>query len=235
MNKASFSFRLKNFKLAILSIVTIIMLIAMMPHSYAASGYYFNGGAKEISNNGAEATIESQNPYVYSGSSISAWAMTCDDNYSNRYAQVGYLKYSRDSKPFYFYEYSYGTSTWYQKQLTSAPVTGTHHIYTVGCDSNNMYFKIDGTNYATCSLSSIPFSRNTVEVFTETHHTSDQNPGSVANPVTMGDVSYKSTSNVWTSTKCINWHDIGYGDLSTQRNNILSSGSYDWEVWDSRY
>lgn len=231
--------RLRFQKIIVASVIIVALSFCMLPSAYAATtGYYYNGGCKAVSNNGVVATIETQNPYVYSGSSVSAWAMTCDGGSSsaNGYAQVGYLKYSRDSRPYYFYEYSCdSTSTWYQKQLTSSPSTGTHHTYMVGCDSSTMYFKIDGTSYGTCKLSAIPFPRTTIEVLTETHHASDQSPGSASNPVTMGAVQYKTTSNVWTNTKCVNWSNNGYGTLKTQRNNIPSSGSSNWEVWDSRY
>lgn len=218
------------------AIVFIFSIIPAAQASAATSGYYFNGGWKSISNKGVLATIETQNPHVNDGSSVSAWVMTCDSNYNNRYAQVGYLKYSDNSRPYYFYEYSYGTSSWDQKQLTSAPTTGTHHTYKVGCDNATMYFVIDGTTYATVALSKIPFTRNMIEVLTETHSVSDQSPGSCSNPLTMGAVQYKSSADTWYSTTCTNSSGItGMGSLTTQCNNIPYSGASTWEVWDSRY
>lgn len=226
-------------KRRIISVFAVILLtFSLTSQAFAAtSGYYFNGGWKFISNKGVLATIETQNPHVNADSSVSAWVMTCDSNYTTKYAQVGYLKFSYNSKPYYFYEYNYGGgSSWFQKQLTSAPATGTHHTYKVGCDNTRMYFVIDGTTYAEVALSKIPFTRNTIEVLTETHNVSDQSPGSCSNPLTMGAVKYKSNSDTWYSTSCTCSSGItGMGDLSTQRNNIPSSGASTWEVWDSRY
>jgi hypothetical protein len=216
----------------------IVFSLSLTTQAFAAtSGYYFNGGLKSISNKGVLATIETQNPHVNNGSSVSAWVMTCDSNYTNRYAQVGYLKYYYNSKPYYFYEYNYGGgSTWFQKQLTSSPSTGTHHTYKVGCDNSKMYFVIDGTTYAQVALSKMPFTRNTIEILTETHSVSDQSPGSCSNPLTMGAVKYKNSSDTWYSTTCKSSSGItGMGSLTTQCNNISSSGSSTWEVWDSRY
>lgn len=202
----------------------------------ATTGYYFNGGIRSIANRGACAVIETQNPYVSSGSSSSAWSMTCESNSVNRYAQVGYLKYSSYSVPKFFYEYSYGSSVWEQKTFSNVTV-GTHHEYMVGCATVSLLFKINGVEYGRIAMSKIPFNRNKIEILTETHAVSDQSHGSAANPVTMGAVKYKDPdSENWISTKCYSDGILtGYGSLTTQRNNISYSGSSSWEVWDSRY
>lgn len=205
--------------------------------SIASTGYYFNGGYRFINNRGASAVIETQNPYVSANSSSSAWSMTCDSNYTNRYAQVGYLKFYNYTSPKFFYEYSYGSGgIWQQKLLPSVSV-GSHNEYMVGCATVSLLFKINGVEYGRVAISTIPFERNTIEILTETHSTSDQSHGSSANPVTMGAVRYKSpNSESWISIKCYNaGSSLGYGSLTTQRNNISSTGSYSWEVWDSRY
>ncbi|MDD6108574.1 MAG: hypothetical protein PUB58_08930 [Clostridiales bacterium] len=215
-----------------------IFSVSFFTPASAVSGYYFNGGCRRVTNKGAAATIETQNPYVFNGSSVSAWAMTCDSSYSNRYAQVGYVKFYGDTAPKYFYEYSYGSSgTWFQKTLGTAS-TGSHNEFMVGCDNHTMYFKINGIVYGTVALTSIPFTRNTVEILAETHAVSDQSPGSGANPVSMGGAKYKTTSDSWVSASCTNSFaavGVGYGSLTTQRNNIPSAGATNWEVWDSRY
>ena len=214
------------------AVVLAVSLMSSAVSSYAASGFYFNGGYKIVNNNGAAVTIETQNPTITSY--VSAWAMTCDSSVSDRYAQVGWWKETPTTSPKYFYEYSYG-DLWYQKSLGTATV-GSHNDYMVGCDSTTMYFKINGTSYGTVALSKIPFSRNTIELMGETHNTNDQCMGSNSNPVTMGSAQYKSTGNVWTTTKCVNsGSSLGYGSLSTMRNNIASGGSTNWEIWDSRY
>ena len=222
------------------SIFVCTFLIGTVFAQTASETSYFNGGVKLISNNGTAGTIETQNPTIISGPSVSIWVMTCDSSGSSDsgYAQGGYRKISGNTYVNYFYEYNYdGDGTWYRKDFGTATV-GSHNDYMVGCDSTTMYFKINNTSYGTVSLSSIPFDRNTIEIEGETHHTDDQCPGSVSNPVTMGNAEYKSTSNVWTSTTCtVNFSSIGtgYGGLSTMRNNISTSGSNDWEIWDSRY
>lgn len=198
-------------------------------------GYYFNGGWKTVSNNGAAVTIETQNPAVASGSLVAAWSMTCDG--SSNYAQVGWWKDDGWTDPYYFYEYNYDpTDTWYTHDLGKS-VVGSNNNFMVGCDSTKMYFKINSISYGDVLLTTIPFSRNLVELLAETQNTDDQCPGSVMNPISFGSAQYKNTSNSWVSATCTNAGDLGqgYGDLSTMRNNISSGGSTNWEIWDSRY
>lgn len=235
MKKRSYSVFMKV--ILTFALVLCIFSASLSMPANAVSGYYFNGAYKRVTNKGAAATIETQNPYVFNGSSVSAWAMTCDSTVPNRYAQVGYVKFYGDASPKYFYEYSYGSGTWYQKTLGLASA-GSHNEFMVGCDSHTMYFKINGIVYGTAPLTSIPFSRNTVEIYVETHAVSDQSPGSASNPVSMGGAKYKTTADSWVSALCMNSFGAigtGYGSLTTQRNNIPSTGATNWEVWDSRY
>jgi hypothetical protein len=227
----------KNAKLVNVLISTFLLFaVAIAPLKASAwTGFYFNGAWKTVSNNGAALTIETQNPTISEDSSVSAWAMTC--NGTDSYAQVGWVKFSGYTAPKYFYEYNYEPGgVWYQKTLGTA-TAGSHNDFMVGCDSTTMYFKINGISYGTVSLSTIPFTRSMVQFFGETHDEDDQCPGSVANPVTMGNAKYKNTSNSWVSATCYNPSSLGsgYGDLSTMRNNISTSGSTEWEIWDSRY
>lgn len=106
----------------------------------------------------------------------------------------------------------------------------------VGCDSTTMYFTINAINYGSVSLTQIPFTRSMVELLAETQNTDDRCPGTATNPVSFGSAQYKNTSNSWVSATCTNAGDLGqgYGDLTTMRNNISSSGSTNWEIWDSR-
>lgn len=219
-----------RFLLMLVLVITLVFAIA--PNAFAG---YLDGGKKEIANNGAAATIETQSPYVVYDSS--AWVMTFDKNDTTgyKYAQVGYVKQVGDTKPYYFWEVSNSISNYKFQKLATSPSTGTHHDYMVGCDSTYMYYKVDGVDRGSTLLSSYSFTRNAIQIMTETQSSNDQNPGSVSNPVTMGAAQYKSTSNVWTSTKCTNPFSIGYGSATTQRNNISSSGASSWEVWDSRY
>jgi hypothetical protein len=107
----------------------------------------------------------------------------------------------------------------------------------VGCDSTKMYFKINNVSYGDVLLTTIPFPRKFIQLFGETHDTSDQCPGSASNPLSFGNAQYKTTSNTWVSATCTNAgnYGLGYGDLLTMRNNISSGGSTNWEIWDSRY
>lgn len=229
----------KNAKLAFVLALTLMVSVATFFPSqsvHAATGFYFNGGWKFVSNNGAAVTIETQNPYVAPSSWVSIWAMT-GDRYGSGYAQVGWWKVAGYSSSKYFYEYCYDPyNVWYQKELGTA-TAGSHNNFKVGCDSIRMYFIINGISYGNVSLTTIPFSRNVIQLLGETHNTNDQCPGSLTNPVSMGSAQYKNTSNSWVSATCSNAGDLGqgYGDLTTMRNNISSSGSTNWEVWDSRY
>lgn len=218
-------------KLNLIAALIVVMIFALSLPANAATGFYFNGGWKTVSNNGAAITIETQNPSVATDSWISAWPMTADG--SDGYAQVGWWKVSGYTGPKYFYEYNYG-STWYQKELGSATV-GSHNNFKVGNDSTTMYFIINDVTYGTVALSTIPFTRSMVQFFGETHNTSDQCPGSVSNPVTMGSAQYKNTSNTWVTAVAVNPNAQGQGDLTTMKNNISSNGSSTWEIWDSRY
>ena len=99
-----------------------------------------------------------------------------------------------------------------------------------------MYFTINAINYGSVSLTQIPFTGSMVELLAETQNTDDRCPGTATNPVSFGSAQYKNTSNSWVSATCTNAGDLGqgYGDLTTMRNNISSSGSTNWEIWDSR-
>lgn len=213
----------------------IMAVVSVMLSTTVHAESHFNGGLYFDYNNGAVATIETQDPNVSSNSAVAAWAMTCDGGYQGRYAQVGWAKFAATGYPQYFYEYSYApNNVWYRKMIGTA-TAGSHNEYMVGCDSTTMYFKINGTSYGTVPLSTIPFTRFCVQIFAETKNTADQCPGSVSNPVTMGNSRYKTTDNEWVPVYVENPSSIGYGTLTTMRNNISSSGSRNWEVWDSRY
>ena len=217
--------------LSSLVVITILVVLLSVPAT-ATTGNWFNGAWKTVNNNGAALTIETQNPTV--SNDVSIWAMTT--NGTTSYAQVGWAKHVGYTSSMFFYEYYYSpTNTWYQKDFGTA-TAGTHNDYMVGCDSTTMYFKINSTEYGTCALTTIPFSRTMVQFFAEVHDdTGDQCPGSATNPVTAGNAQYKNTSNTWVSTAADNPCSQGYGDLSTMRNNIATGGSKTWEVWDSRY
>lgn len=214
------------------TLAILIIIFAFASSTYAQTGNYHNGGYRIISNKGSSATIETQNPYVPSNLNVScAWVMTCQD--SSYWAQVGWIKYNGWSGPKYYYEYN-GTSGWNQVTLGNA-TSGSHNDYMVGSDSTYMYFKINSSEVGKIALSSLGFTPNQVQLYSETTESTVQSPGSVSNPVTMGTFKYKSTSDVWTSTNAYNGSSLGYGELTTQKNNISSSGNSSFEVWDSRY
>jgi len=208
----------------------------MMPTFAAARGYYFNGAVYKANNNGGAINLEVGNPVVdvSNFSDVSAWVMTCDGSKYFDYAQVGWYKDYNYSTPKYFYEYSYGSDFWRKVTLGYA-TPGNFNDYRVGCDSSKMYFIIDNISYGTVNLTDIPFTRNCVQYFGETHEIADQCPGTVTNPISFSYSQYKTTSNVWLTINATNPNSLGYGDLTTMRNNILSSGSWTWEIWDSRY
>ncbi|HEY5583508.1 MAG TPA: hypothetical protein VIK78_03345 [Ruminiclostridium sp.] len=224
-----------KFKMRISFSVIVVLVSISVIFTYATVEYDFNGGYISINNNGAAGTIETQNPYVYgsdSDNSVSAWVMTLDGSTSTRFAQAGWRKVSTWSSPKYFYEYAYwDNQTWYTKDLNTA-TTGSNNDFKVGCDSSTMYFVINDTSVGTVSLSTIPFSRNAVEIMGETHDTNDQCLGSVTNPVSIGNAQYKTTSNSWISAI---YNKYTSQTLSTMKNNISVNGSTNWEIWDSRY
>lgn len=193
---------------------------------------YFNGGIQLVSNNGASGVIETQNPSVTNVSC--AWAMTAQYGYSLRYAQVGWLKWAGYTSPKYFYEYSYDNSTWFRQELGNA-TPGSNNEFAVGCDSTTMYFKINNVSYGSVALSQIPFTRNQANLLAETIDTTDQCPGSIMNPVSIGSAKYKNTSNNWVTASCSIAPVSNYPTLSTMKNNIGSGTYSNWEIWDSRY
>lgn len=207
-------------------LVTIVAIIFQLTLSYAYATSYADQGYKDVSNNGAAATIETQDPYVTIA--VSAWAMTNQEGYTMRFAQVGWWKETTVPYIRYFYEYAY--DSFHNRINLGAATPGSNNNFKVGCDSQNMYFKINDINYGTVSLSYIPFVRNCVQMGGETHDTAEQSPGSVLNPVSCGSVQYKDTSNNWVTAVCTKWCS-----LSTQQNNIGTYGSSSWEIWDTRY
>jgi len=214
---------------AVIALV-IALVFANVLSARATTGFFFNGGYKTVVNKGAALTVETQNPYVATGSSLSAWAMTCDPSAGQQnYAQTGWLKIAGWTSPRYFYEYSSDvTSQWDQEWFGNA-TSGSHNDYMVGSDATTMYFKLNGTQLGTVALSSLLWTPTDVQLFVENHNSDDQCPGSVSNPVTMGAAQYKNTSNTWVSAGVTEYHS-----LSTMSNNIVS-GDTTWEVWDTRY
>jgi hypothetical protein len=209
----------------------------MFNFSYAITGNYHDGMSKSVSNYGAAGTIETQNPYIPSGTTnfSTAWVMC---NYGTSYwAQVGWFKYNGWTDPKYYFEYK-GVSSGNYRYYFSNAVNGSNNDFKVGSDSTTMYFILNGTTLGTISLSSLGWSPDQVQLSAETTDSTVQSPGSVSNPVSFGSFQYKSTSNVWTSCTGLPLYSSygnGYGSLSTQRNNISSSGSSNFEAWDSRY
>ena len=221
----------RNILWTVIAIVLVMALVSTNTLSArAATGKFCNGGSRMAANRGAALTIETQNPFVATGSSLFAWAMTCDLSVGqHNYAQVGWLKSAGWSDPRYFYEYNSDvTGKWSQKWFATAP-SGSHNNYMVGSDSTTMYFKLNGTQLGSLALSDLQWTPSQVQFFGETHDKSDQCPGSVSNPVTMGAAQYKNTSNTWVSAGVTEVHS-----LSTMSNNI-SSGNTTWEIWDTRY
>lgn len=214
-------------------LITIMMsILTFVIPVFAYSEHNFNGGYKVISNNGASAYIEVQNPYVTTYSSSSAWVMTCDGNQS--FAQVGWVKRSNWTGPKNFYEYEYEPSgAFFVKEIGDA-TAGSYH-YRVSKVGDTMYFYINGATQGTVPISTIPFTRSVVEYLGETQDTDDQSPGSVTNPLTFSSAQYKNTSDSWVSAGVENaGTSYGYGTIDTMRNNV-DSGDTTWEIWDSRY
>jgi len=221
----------KNFlKIGILLILFAVLIFAKSISVSASAGLYFNGGYKLVSNKGAALTCETQNPYVASGSVSTAWAMTCNQSLEGQnYAQVGWCKFDGWSKPKYFYEYNSDVTGAHDHKDFATAESGSHNDFMVGSDSTTMYFKLNGTQLGTVSLSTLNWTPDTVEFYGEVHDTNDQCPGSVSNPVTMGNAQYKTTSDSWVSAGVTEDHD-----LSTMDNNI-DTGDTTWEIWDTRY
>ncbi len=212
-----------------LVLITAIVLTGFSS-VHAATGFFFNGGYKTVANRGAALTVETQNPYVATGSLLFAWAMTCDTSPGQaNYSQVGWAKMAGWSDPKYFYEYSSGVTNKWDRKWFATATSGSHNDYMVGSDSTTMYFKLNGTQLGSLALSDLQWTPSQVQFFGETHDTNDQCPGSVSNPVTMGAAQYKNTSNTWVSAGVTEVHS-----LSTMGNNI-SSGATTWEIWDTRY
>jgi len=213
-----------------LVLFSLLIFTGIIP-GRAFTGYYFNGGYKKVSNKGAAITCETQNPYVAPDSWISVWAMTCNLSLGSNenYAQVGWLKEDGWSNPRYFYEYSSKVTGARDQRLFATAQSGSHNDFMVGSDSTYMYFKLNGTELGKISLSTLNWTPDTVEFFGEPHDFDDQCPGSVSNPVTMGNAQYKTTSGSWVSAGVTEYHD-----LSTMANNI-DTGDITWEIWDTRY
>ena len=218
----------KNFlKIGVLSILFAVLILAESISVSASAGFYFNGGYKSVSNKGAALTCETQNPYV-AASTVSAWAMTCNPPNQN-YAQVGWLKYSDWNNPRYFYEYHSDVTVKGDQKWFATAESGSHNDFMVGSDSTYMYFKLNGTELGKIPLSDLDWTPDEVQFYGKTHDTDNQCPGSVSNPVTMGNAQYKTTSGSWVSAGVTEDHD-----LSTMDNNI-NTGDTTWEIWDTRY
>ncbi len=142
---------------------------------------------------------------------------------------VGWLKYSNWNNPRYFYEYHSDVTEKGAQEWFATAESGSHNDFMVGSDSTYMYFKLNGTELGKIPLSDLGWTPDAVEFLGETHDTDNQCPGSVSNPVTMGNAQYKTTSDSWVSAGVTEDHD-----LSTMDNNI-DTGDTIWKIWDTRY
>ncbi|PIY40279.1 hypothetical protein [Candidatus Aquicultor secundus] len=80
-------------KFSLLVVIMILIVGSVLPATANAStGYFFDGGKRSVSNNGAYLACETQNPAVAANSSVSVWPMVTDG--VGNYAQVGWLKYA---------------------------------------------------------------------------------------------------------------------------------------------
>lgn len=218
-----------SLKIGILAILFAVLIFTKSISVSASAGFYFNGGYKSVSNKGAALTCETQNPYV-AASTVSAWAMTCNQSLGQQnYAQVGWLKYSNWNNPRYFYEYHSDVTEKGAQEWFATAESGSHNDFMVGSDSTYMYFKLNGTELGKIPLSDLGWTPDAVEFLGETHDTDNQCPGSVSNPVTMGNAQYKTTSGSWVSAGVTEYHN-----LSTMANNV-DTGDTIWEIWDTRY
>ncbi len=209
----------------VVSTITALVIAGAATPAFA----YWNGGNKWYSGmTGAAATIETANPYVSSTGSSSAWPLVTT-TYGGQYVQVGWAKDHGMSGPKYFYEYRGNSSSTVWLGNATA---GSNNDFMVGRDTlGTWYFKINGIEYGTVSSSTLGwYTGNAAEFSGETWTTSDQCPGRVSNPVTIGALKYKNSSYTWVSSP------LGsvYADLPTMRNNA-DVGDTIFEIWDSRY
>ncbi len=219
----------------VFSVLMLVIGLLIAKPSQALANYY-DGGYKVILNLGSSGLIETQNPYVSSNGSSSAWVMSAAPGPYNppaqNYVQSGWAKDAGFSGPQYFVEYSSDVTGLWDIRYIGAASVGSTNRYEVSFDNTGgAAMRVNGTDYLYASGSTLQWLPTHIEFLGEIYDPSDQSPGSNYNPVSFGGLYYKDTSQSWHSNPlCYKW-----ADLSTQRNNILSSGSSQWEIWDSRY
>ena len=196
--------------------------------AYAES--HFDGGYVSASNLGVAATIETQNPYIDSGGSSSAWVGNTTGDSAYKYTQ-GWYKDDPMTSPAYFYEWSNSLTDWSGVKYIGPAANGSNNDFEVTWDSTGAYFSINNISYGSVLRSQLTWSPAQVQVTGETKWSTDESPGSTSNHVSMGKTFYKDTSGNWISSPIFY---VLYTNLTTQKNTI-GSGASSWDIWDSRY
>lgn len=200
---------------------------------------YFVGGVWQPASpptiDGTTADIYTDNPTV-SVDVSAAWTMVVNPS-SGDYAQDGWVKYSNDSSPYYFYEYNGINPTFFPG--SPAPSVGTTNAYTVVLTSGTWNFEV---NYQTlASTSSDAFSPTMVEDLGEVHNTTDQSPGGYNTQVTYSDMEYYGSSGWQTLALSYYLGNAGPGDgpcgstSSSTAYQYCYYSSSTFDIWDSRY
>jgi hypothetical protein len=206
--------------------ILIITLLLNSSIAQAATGYYFNGGAKSGDFYGVKGNIECDPVTVSNDASV--WIMiTGTGNYD--YLQVGWGKNSGETKNWHFYQYS--NSGGYYHDQTSVASTGTHS-YKLDLVSGVWKIYVNGSQVSSVSDSTLGWSgRDEAQFYGEIHDSSgDQNPGTVTDPITMGYLKVKNSSGTWSGASLTRTKT----SLTHQKNNA-DVGDTTFEQWDNRY
>lgn len=218
---------MNSFKIRLYFSTVIVVLFTMILSNVVFAGNYFNGGLKDGGYYyGVKGNIECDPVYVSSNGDVCAWIMLAGSG-STDYLQAGWGRRYYQTSNYHFFEWS--SSEGYGWGYASTASTGTHS-YEINKSGSNWYVYVNGNNVSTISTLDIPWTAVEAQFFGETYNTSDQNPGSVSNPITMGYLKVKNSSGVWSNASLTYTHN----SLSTQSNNA-DVGDTTFEQWDTRY
>lgn len=213
----------------LVSITTMLLLFAMFAPGVALAwppSYTVGGTEYGITPHGVRGNIEGQNPAVVSG--WSATWLSVEHDYGQGYALAGWIKLYGYSSSRWFTEYIVSNQVPQRKVIAVTP--SSSDSYLVENVSGTYLFKVNGTQYNSVAVSSVYGSPNGVSYLGGITTTSNQSPGSVANPVTFGYLQRKTSSGSWVTPVLNPTEGSPY-----QRTNCATGTESTFEIWDNRY
>lgn len=199
----------------------------------STSGTYVNGAYKSgATYYGVKGNIECDPVSVSDGSYAYLMLSAGNPSTSNSYIKAGWCREATQNNNYHFYEVCNdlaGSEIYYSNTAS----TGTHS-YEISNPRSDGYYDIIINGLTKASFYGYDLDMlnpKYVAFLGEVAGSSDQNPGTTNDPITMGYLKAKNASGLWINAT---FTTAGIKKLTFQKNNS-AIGAYSFEQWDSRY